>query len=747
MHIAPLIHDLAIILGVAGAVTYIFQRIQQPVVLGYIIAGIIVGPYTPPFHLIEDLPNIRTWAELGVVFLMFSLGLEFSFRKLAQVGVSAGATAIFEVVLMILLGFGCGRIFGWSSSDSLFLGAMLSISSTTIIIKALDELGLKKRRFAEIIFGVLIVEDLVAILVLVALPMIEASQRFSIFTFAISAGKLLLVVGGWFIGGYFLIPRMMKQIGKHGTDEMLMVVSLGLCLSLVVLAANLNYSVALGAFIMGSILAESSEVRRIETLIQPLRDIFGAVFFVSVGMLLDPMAIWQHKWAILVISGVTILGKIVSTTLGSLLTGQTLKTSVQVGFGLAQIGEFSFIIASLGVALGVTSDFLYPVGVAVSLLTTFTTPYLIKFSYPAVEFIERKMPVSILVLLNRYVEWNEIRRASGTHKSEFYRRLLRWFLNGLVVTVVGVLIAELGVPVLSRYMSDPFLLTAATLVCVFLCSAPFIWGMFFTFRNYHFSSGAKASELPKNLLFIFFGLLTVAWFVILSLALFSAKYVIFVSLLAGFVLYSRTHRQLEAAYQWFESQFLSGFKGTEAESSHNALDPPVEDLRRLVPWDAHLVNIHVHPDSDISENSIADSQLRNKYGLNIVAIQRGSKTIVSPMPDQQIMPHDGLLVLGTDEQVEDARSLIEKPPGLVESRLTSSDYVLKRIQISSDSPLVGKSIRESKIREIYRAMVVGIERDGKRIMNPNSDLVLQREDSLWVVGHVDRVRRLGIEKS
>ena len=431
MHLAPLIRDLAIILGVAGLISLLFQRIRQPVVLGYIIAGILIGPHTPPFQLITDIPSIQTWAELGVIFLMFSLGLEFSFRKLARVGGSAAITAGAEVLFFLPAGFLVGKAFGWTSIDSLFLGAMLAISSTTIIIKALDDLKLKTHRFAELIFAVLIVEDLIAILLLVGLTTVASNNTISPLELLSASLKLVLVVGGWIISGYFIVPRFMKYVGKVGNNELLTILSLGLCLALVVFANHFHYSTALGAFIMGSILAESPVLHRIENGVASLKDVFGAVFFVFIWMLIDSTALWEHKRAVSVLCLVTHVGQILSTSLRALISGQSLRNSVQVGFGLAQIGEFSFIIAGLGLT---QSNKPIPLSdrSCCFLVTTFTTPYLIRFRSCSLcargatsKTLDRRTQS-----LRRTIRGQ---RAGADGRREAFRPILRWFSTDLLL--------------------------------------------------------------------------------------------------------------------------------------------------------------------------------------------------------------------------------------------------------------------------------------------------------------------------
>ena len=378
--VAPLIYDLAIMLGMASVVGILFRRIKQPVVLGYLIAGVIVGPHTPPYELINDVANIKTLSELGVIFLMFSLGLEFSFAKLVRVGLPAGAIGFVEVIAMVLLGFAAGKLMQWDNYESIFLGAAISISSTTIIIKVIEELGLQTKKFAELVFGILIVEDLLAILLLVALSTIVANQKVFSFDLVKATLRLIIVVGSWIAIGYFLVPRIFSRIAHYINQETLTILSVSLCLGLVCVSDVFNYSDALGAFIMGSILAETILIKRIEEIIKPIRDIFAAVFFISVGMLINPVIIIHNWLAVVVIALITIFGKIITTGGMAMLMKESKEVSVRAGFSMAQVGEFSFIIAGLGLELGVTSDKLYPLIVAVSSVTAFTTPYLIRLS-------------------------------------------------------------------------------------------------------------------------------------------------------------------------------------------------------------------------------------------------------------------------------------------------------------------------------------------------------------------------------
>lgn len=735
MHLPPLIIDLAMILAVAGIMSFIFQKIRQPVVLGYIIAGVIVGPYTPPAKLVIDIPSIQTLAELGVIFLMFTLGLEFSFRKLLSVGITAVLAAGFEVLFFLFVGFGLGQWLGWSSMDSIFLGAMLAISSTTIIIKALDELKLKNHRFASLIFGILIVEDLFAILLLVGLTTIATTQTFSVMALLSAGVNLGMVVGSWFITGYFIVPRIISYVGKNGSKEMLTLISIGLCLGLVVLAVHLGYSAALGAFIMGSILAETEIIHQIEELMAPLKDLFGAIFFVSIGMLIDPMIMWEYKETIMLLCFVTIFGKIFSTSLGALISGQSFKNSMQVGMGLAQIGEFSFIIAGLGVSLKATSNKLYPIAVAVSLVTTFTTPYLIKYSSFLAEKMEDMLPWKIRNNLNRYMVWSEYRKTGTGKNKDVILILSRWVANGIVVTVIFNLGLTMIDPLI-HFESEQLNKWKAILTWFIslAIAAPFIWGMIFTSKK-NYLRIRKEKNFFKAVIVLSFPVLTAVWIGFLSTKYFSLRYILPVTIILIIVVYLSLYRKLESYYKWFERTFLETFEVKKSESS-----PQV--LTNLAPWDSHLVNIEVHPNANLVNKTLMQAQLRNKYGINIVAIQRGMETIIAPKPQEVLLPRDTLIVLGTDDQLDQARPDLEIPMNIASKFPSSANYRLKHMKLTGKSPIVGLTIRQSGIREKFHAMVVGIEREHARIINPDTDFEMKINDTLWVVGENSMLEKL-----
>lgn len=554
VHLAPLIYDLALMLGLASLVIVLFQRIKQPVVLGYLVAGMIIGPYTPPYALVKDLANIQTLSELGVIFLMFSLGLEFSFHKLTRIGLTATIAGVFEVILMMVIGYSIGRLLHWSYYDSIFLGAALSISSTTIIIKALDELNLKREAFAEIVFGVLIIEDLVAILLLVGLSTLVVTQNVLSNEMVYAAIQLILVVGGWFLIGYFLMPPLFKRIGNYINQETLTIISVALCLILVTIAAKFHYSTALGAFIMGSILAETHLVNRIEINVQPIRDIFAAVFFITVGMLIDPKVIVEHWFAVIVVTVITILGKIIVTSLGVLLTGKPVSVASRVGFSMAQIGEFSFIIVALGASLKVISSQLYPIVVAVSALTTFTTPYLIRLSGHFSTGIENRLPKRTVNWLERYAKW--IYQTTKPSDNQFFLAVLsRILINAILVAIIFKLAHYLLLARIITHFNPKWLWSAVCLWISFVLASPFIWGMLFSFKA---SKPQYVWQLRIGVSCIW--LVTVAELGLLSWVYFYSWHTI--AMVVGFAVlfFGIFHRYIARYYQWFEKQMIENVK-------------------------------------------------------------------------------------------------------------------------------------------------------------------------------------------
>jgi CPA2 family monovalent cation:H+ antiporter-2 len=731
-HLPHLIADLALILAAAAAITLLFKWLKQPLVLGYIIAGFLVGPYFHWLPTVTETGNITIWAEIGVIFLLFSLGLEFSFKKLIKVGGPASITAIVEVVVMIAIGYGVGAALGWNRMDSLFLGGILSISSTTIIIRAFDELGFKTRKFAALVFGVLIVEDLVAIVLMVLLSTVAVSRQFAGMEMIYSILKLLFFLVIWFLMGIFLVPTFLRRIKNIVSNEMLLIISLALCLLMVVFANAVGFSPALGAFIMGSILAETTKAEKIEHLITPVKDLFGAIFFVSVGMLIDPSVLLQYAFPILILCLATIAGKILSTTAGALLSGQPLNTSVQAGFSLAQIGEFSFIIATLGLTLNVTSDFLYPIAVAVSAVTTLTTPYLIRSSQPFNLWLHKKLPAGMIAGLNRYASTTS--RASKTSEwRQFLRSSLLSMVLLCVVIVSVVVFTSIYVKPWLEQNNNPGWAKALTCLLTLAVLSPFLWAL-------AIKTPAQTYSVVSNPSFK--GIVAVTRWVRLALTAFVIGFLLhrFFDIYTGIfftaiiiVLLIIFSRRIQLFYHRLETRFLRNLNQRELEDDRL-------NRSELAPWDARIVPVKIAYDAPCVGRSLLELQWRELAGINVVMIKRGDQQVPVPGKEAVIFPGDELLVLGTDHQVQRLKALLRPKEEQVYRGDTQVE--LFEIAIASYPFLATKTIRESGLREKASALIVGLQRGQERILNPSSETVIEPGDILFVVSNREKLRQL-----
>lgn len=733
IHLPNLIADLGLILGAAAVVTLLFRYLKQPLVLGYLIAGFLVGPHFTLFPTIVETENVQVWAEIGVIILLFSLGLEFSFKKLMKVGGSASISAMSEIIIMLFLGYFTGQAFGWSKMDSIFLGAILSVSSTTIIIRAFEELGIKGQKFAGLVFGVLIVEDLATIVLLVLLSTIAVSQQFAGTEMLYSISKLGFFLTLWFIGGIFFIPSLLKKIKPLLTDEMLLIISLSLCLLMVYLASQAGFSPALGAFIMGSILAETTQGIKIEHLVTPIKDLFGAVFFVSVGMLIDPEIIVQYWLPVTVILVVTIVGKLFSSGLGALISGQTLKTSVQTGLSLAQIGEFSFIIATLGMTLNVTSPFLYPITVAVSAITTFTTPYMIKFSFPFAAKINSLLPKKWKENLDRY--------SAATQNVSVVSNWQIFLKNYIINTIVHTIFSIAVIIISSRYLY-PFFEeqfggsvwgVVTTLIITLVILSPFLYAL--SFRNLYSNMVKEllSEKLYRNLIFVmrlFRHILALALLIGLlnNLLSINAALMTLIAILAILVIF---RKQVRKNYMRIEETFLTNFNKNEVGDEKSEV--PV-----LAPWDAHFTEIEVKSESSVIGKTLEELKWRERAGINVAMITRGQLIIHIPSRDTVVYPGDKLYIIGTDTQIKKINSILRPDKSLVQIE-DQYQPTLEKVLIKKDSALNGKSLKESNIRELTEGIVVGVERDGKRIVNPDSNWTFVENDMVWVVGDSKKI--------
>lgn len=743
IHLPQLIRDLGLIMGAAAVVTLLFKRLRQPVVLGYIIVGLLVGPHFPLFPSITDGENVEVWAEIGVIFLLFSLGLEFSFKKLVKVGGSSSVTALVQILSMIFIGYAAGRLMRWPQMDSIFLGAALSMSSTTIILRAFDELGVKSMKFAGIVFGALIVEDLVAIVLMVLLSTIAISSSFAGLDMLLSISKLLFFLILWFVGGIFFIPTFLKRAKNYMSDETMLIVSLSLCFLMVVLASAAGFSPALGAFIMGSILAETTQGGRIEHLVQPIKDLFGAVFFVSVGMLINPQTIVDYAGPIAIVTLVTILGKTLTTSLGALIAGQPLKQAVQAGMSLAQIGEFSFIIATLGLSLKVTSDFLYPVIVAVSAVTTFTTPYLIRASTPAYNWLEARLPRRVKDLLTRYSSDTQAIKVTSDWKLVLRSHLVQMMVYTVIIVAIIMVVSNYVIYFIPANESGGsyWVNIVATLVTIAVI-APFLWALALRRIQPEATARLWADRRYKSplLMLQFARILLAIFFVGLLINSLLSYYMAIGALLLVGVVIGINHKRLQRIYGKIESRFMSNFNDREDQERR-------DNGRHLVPWDAHITSFSVSHNFTGTGKTLLELRLREDMGVNIAMIRRGTSVINVPGRNERIFPDDILFVIGTDEQLEVFRNyLLSNSETKDLSQSGVRDISLQLLEIREGSEFAGKTIKDSAIRERARGLVVGIERSGERILNPESSVVLQKGDQVWIVGNKTRIKLLEKEK-
>ena len=763
-HLPPIVSDLAMILLVAGITTILFKKLNQPLVLGYIVAGFITGPHFSFFPTVTDFSNIHTWSEIGIIFLMFSLGLEFSFNKLKQVGSTAFIATIVEIAGLLSLGYGTGMLMGWSHMNSLFLGGMLSMSSTTIIIKAFEDLKMKGKRFTEMVFGILIVEDIAGIIMMVLLSTMAASAGISGTELLTSVMRLLFFLVLWFVLGIYLVPTFYKRSLTLMNNETMLVTSIGLCLGMVVLATHLGFSAALGAFIMGSLIAEAPNSEKIEHLFTPVKDIFGAVFFVSVGMLVDPALLLEYWLPIIILIFVTIIGKLVFSAGGVLLSGQSLQTSILCGFSLAQIGEFSFIIASLGMSLGVISDFIYPIIVAVSVMTTFTTPFCIMAAEPAYRVIRRLLPQNVNDWLERYTEKN-----IGTRDSADWTEFLKeYFTRMLIFTTLLTAIALFAEYYLSGYLHNNLQLLYAdiiTAVLTFIIMAPLLRAVLVN-RTSHpelFSAlwfQKRSNHIPLVVL-ILLKVIVAAGFIFFVFAQILGLAEIFAAAATLVTAYFISSSDwLMGEYLRMESRFLVNLNERHMRKHREALKEAGE--HQPYGWfdeDLQLAHYKVEDSSATIGKTLLDLQLRKAYGCNVLQAQTPKQIYDMPGADFIINAGTTLLIIGTKAHFKLLNAAIEnknlgwtltgEPTSMREFMLLNETenrhehaFLPCAITIDKHSPLLGKSIKSTDIRNKWHCLVIGLERGSYTIVNPNISLVFEKDDLLWILGKQKMINQL-----
>lgn len=732
-HTNGLIADLAWVLLLGAAVTLLFKKLKQPVVLGYILAGFLASPKFVYLPSISNLDNIDFWADLGIVVLMFTLGLEFSFKKLVRSGSSAIVTALIIITGMVLAGFGVGKLLHLDFINCIFLGGMISMSSTTIILKALTDLGLRQKKFASLVLAVLIIEDLFAVLMLVllssvAMGNVEGSELI------FSVGKLAFFLIIWFLVGVYLLPSGLNRIRGFLNDETMLIVSMGLCFSMAVFSVVCGFSLELGAFVMGSILAGTMAAERMEKVVQPVKNLFGAVFFISVGMMVDPGVLVTYWGEILLLAAVVIAGMILFGTLGMLVGGQTLRVAIESGFTLTQIGEFSFIIASLGMGLGVLQASLYPIIVAVSVITIFTTPYFIKFADPAYNFVVRHLPKGLNFLISRYSKQEiDAGEARSQWKNVIARNTGRIVLYSVILVAIILISQMLLFPMLDPLFSGWGRLVAT--VATLLVMLPFLGALCFSSIRTPDYDKRHTYDVPTMVMRIVRYILTLL-FIVYFLTL---SYGSTVGWVAGVICFlfiiAFASRKLKSRYTAMEQRFIDNLnirENTRLGLNNNLVD------------DMHQAYVEVGPGSAFVGDRLIDSGLRSDYGVSVSSIQRGQRIMPLPSKDERIFPGDILGIIGTDDQIKRLNDDIERDEtaSMKATPATQPEVILRSLRLTSSSPIIGKPLGETHIRRDYYAMIVKILRGEDEYIQPEPSTVLQPGDLVWFVGDSSRLDKM-----
>ncbi len=739
--IPHLIQDLALILMVAGLVTLLFKKLRQPLVLGYIVAGFLVSPHMPYLMSVVDKADIRTWADIGVMFLLFSLGLDFSFKKILKMGMAPVIAALTIIFCMMALGTGVGTMFGWSRMNCLFLAGMLAMSSTTIIYKALDDLGLRQQRFAGLVMSVLILEDVLAIVMMVMLSTIARGANPDGSMMIESVGKIVFFLVLWFVVGIFLIPPFLRKTRRLMNDETLVVVALGLCCAMAVLSTTVGFSSAFGAFVMGSILAETIEADKITTVVEPVKNLFGAIFFVSVGMLVDPAILVSYAVPILVLVLTILVGQAIFGTMGFMLSGQPLKTAMRCGFSMAQIGEFAFIIASLGLSLRVISDFLYPVVVAVSVITTFLTPYMMKAAIPCYEFMERRLPRKWIRRLDHMGAIHHTTQTENNH----WRALLKamaWnvvIYSILSVAVVAIMLS-LFLPFMRRLLPGWELhwwANGITGILTVAMISPFLRSMIMK-KNHSEEFKALWTESRLNRLpLIFTVLVRVAigagfiFYICNYLSRFQNALIITIALVV--ILLMALSRRLKHRSIRLERLFVQNLRSRDIEAQVSGKRRPLFE-GHLLDRDIHISEFIVPVDSLWAGKTLAQLKLGNRFGVHVSSILRGSHRINIPDGNMMLFVGDKLQAIGNDEQLNIMNAAMQAELLPEDADIEHREMKLQKLVITADSPLVGKTLKESNVRQRYNFMVVGVEEGQKNLTMINPNRRFEVGDIVWVVG-------------
>ena len=734
-----LVRDLAVILISAGIFTIISKALKQPLILGYIIAGFLIGPHVKFFFNISSAEAVHQWSEIGLIFMMFGLGLEFSFKKLLKVGSGALVTAGTKFVGVFVIGFIVGQALSWTVMESIFLAGLMSMSSTAVVLKSYDDMGLKNKPYAGLVFGTLVVEDLIAILLMVLLSTMAVSNQFAGGELVGALTKLVFFIILVFVVGIYLIPTILKKARKYLNDEILLLVSIGLCFAMVSIASAAGFSSALGAFVMGSILAETMESEHIEHLVSPIKDLFGAIFFVSVGMMIAPEIILHNWFIILILAVLVILTHIVFSAAGILLTGNGFENSVHTGFSLAQLGEFGFIIASVGVSLGVMRDFIYPVIVAVSVITTFTTPYMIRLAGPAYSLLQKKLPEGAL---NRLNQMERTSNSSAAERSDWHKLLSAYFIRILLYSVilVALMIASrtLLEPLVGGLLPDlsKFIQNLITVSITLAVMAPLLYGLAVNKGSADVYAKRLMKAKPSNswpimglLLGRFF--LAIAFvLVVISTHFDLAGWTALLLILGGVVFFLISRHRVRERSTSMESKFFDNLNAKETLARKNA--PVTASIRaKMAGYDVHLDKVKVSADSSYIGMMLKEIPIRDESGANVIKITRGNHSILVPDGNEKVYPGDELLTVGTEEQLEALRKMFDA--SLVATTEDKLEFNVEPVEVKGNSYLQGVSLKSLDIRK-SNCMVISVLRGNDMIINPRADIIFEPGDVVWIAG-------------
>ena len=740
-----LVKDLALILVVAGMVTLLFKKLRQPLVLGYIVAGFVVSPHMPYTMSVMDKADVQTWADIGVIFLLFSLGLDFSFKKIFKMGMAPVIAALTIIFSMTALGAVVGHAFGWSRMDCIFLGGMLAMSSTTIIYKAFDDMGLRQQKFAGLVMSVLILEDVLAIVMMVMLSALAGGADPDGGQMVASVVKIAFFLTLWFVVGIFAVPAFLRHTRQLMNDETLTVVSLGLCCAMACLSTLVGFSSAFGAFVMGSILAETVEADKIMRVVEHVKNLFGAIFFVSVGMLVDPQILVDYALPIVVIVLTILLGQGIIGSAGFMLSGQTLKTSMRCGFSMAQIGEFAFIIASLGLSLGVIGQFLYPVVVAVSVITTFLTPYMISWADPCYARIERRLPRRWIRRLNHLGSPTR----DTSHDTGHWHRLIRKMLTAtLIYSVLSVAVVTLMfsffLPFVRQILPHWWANGVCGILTVVLIS-PFLRSIIMK-HNHSEEFKALWTENRVNrlpLLFTLLARIAVATAFLFYICNYLARFAnaIVITLALAVVMLMVVSRSLKRRSIRLERLFVQNLRSRDIEAQVHGRRRPLYE-GRLLDHNLHIADYDIPAGSLLAGQTLRELQLPARWGIHVSSILRGHRRINIPGGDMPVFPGDRLQVIGTDEQLREFGNSLRQEVDAGDEHIEQREMKLRSMVIAADSPLAGKTLSQSGIREHYGCMAVGIEMGEGSLAAIAPSRPFSPGDVVWVVGEESALRTL-----